>query len=283
MNVPRASDCPDDDNVTLHAVIFCWPGKETNARCIASVLHDHVEHLAVIYKNDNGRTEDGWGEWHKVPNQWYFGRQCKRSFELFRGDVLLQIQADVYYRDWPRLVRRCREAFRSSARVGVWAPDVFYCAHPPELTRLAPGGWEQMINVSRTDGIVWALARPVVTLLDQLNYEVNNLGWGIDDAAAAYARFLDLRVLIDTSLSPEHPKGSGYSHGDALRQRQAFISQLPKQEIEYIRWMEEDERIRRTFRYRWRRNFRLVALCTRRFLRHFADHAPSRGWFFRRR
>ncbi|HVG48406.1 MAG TPA: hypothetical protein VM899_09780, partial [Rubellimicrobium sp.] len=89
----------------LHVFILCWPGYEDSAHNIAAAVEGHADHLTVLYKNDDDRIETGPGNWKKIPSEWYYGSQFRETLDLRRGDIMLHIQADASYSDWPELIR----------------------------------------------------------------------------------------------------------------------------------------------------------------------------------
>jgi len=223
------------DSPTLHAFVFCWPKWESAAHRIAEAVAGQVDHLTVLFKNDTGQDETGPGEWRRIPSERYYGWQFRESLELNRGDVMLHIQADASFGDWPKLVGGCREAFWSKPGIGVWSPDVYHSWYTPRLTQVSTKKDETLVSVTITDGVVWALSRPVVEAMERLDYSRNNFGWGLTETAAAVAMTNGLAVMMDLSLPVAHPKGSGYNRDKALEESRAFTGQLSLAQQNYIR------------------------------------------------
>ncbi len=220
---------------TVHAFVFCWPGKEDNAHQIAEALYGFVERLTVLFKNDTGVEETGPGEWRRIPSERYYGWQFRESLKSAEGDIILQIQADASHEDWPDVVARCRQAFTAHPSLGIWSPNVWHSLYTPSLVRSTSLEGEDLVTAILTDGVVWALAAPVAARMRELDYSSNNIGWGLTEVAAAVAVTSGLLVAMDTTCKVHHPLGSGYDRARAVRESAAFTSQLSAVEMSYVR------------------------------------------------
>lgn len=232
------------NNLSMHVFVLCWPGKEAAAHHIAKSIEPCVDYLTVIYKNDTGFIETGSGEWKKISSEWFYGRQFKHSLDLNRGHIMLHIQADARFDHWPSVIEKCKEAFDCFPNVGVWAPNVYHSVWTPDLTSIRRLRDDEILAVTMTDGIVWALSPPVINRLRMFDYDMNNFGWGICEAACAFAFTNNMLVLMDLSLKVEHPKGSGYCNVQALEQGKEFITQLSATERIQFDWVQITKSIR---------------------------------------
>ncbi|WGW06062.1 glycosyltransferase [Tropicibacter oceani] len=213
----------------LHAVIISWQGQHEQALEIARQLDGHVDRLSVIYSNAANTPEDGPGTWVQVPQSWFFGRKFKAALDLVApGDIQLQIQADVSHDDWPALIADCAAAFSRHPAVGVWAPDLTWTPWPTPLVQNGTLPGSDLVRVAQTDGVVWALGPAVLAAMRGLDYDNNNLGWGIDWVALCHARRLGLEAVRDTRHRVHHPESRGYHGGEAAQHMKAFLAQLPK-------------------------------------------------------
>ena len=210
----------------IHAFIISWNGMQQKAAHIATCLAGAVDHLTVIYSNASGCAESGAGEWVMVDNDHYYGRKFATSLKLMRGDINLQIQADAESDDWPALIADCRAAFSSIADLGVWAPEIDWTPFPTQYTRIAVAGGGRYVFSANTDGIVWAMSPEVSERMNRLEYEHNNLGWGIEWTAIVYSYTHAKLVITDRNCSVRHIKGSGYSRDLAATQMAEFFKQL---------------------------------------------------------
>jgi hypothetical protein len=211
----------------VHAFIISWTGQEENARRIAEAIASHVDELTVVYSNHAGQGERGAGDWHRVDDAWFYGKKFAACLKLHRSGVMLQIQADVVFDDWPRVVARCRHAHRTVPDLGVWAPYFDNTPWRQEIVLISALSDASLSVVANTDGLVWALSEPVADRMRELDYDGNNLGWGIDWAAICFALANRRMVVRDTSLVLTHPPGTGYSREEASAQMSAFLQQLP--------------------------------------------------------
>ncbi|WP_136444161.1 glycosyltransferase [Pacificoceanicola onchidii] len=213
----------------IHAVIISWEGQHDRAQDIARQLTGVVDKLTVLYSNTAEAPEDGPGSWVQVPQSWYFGRKFRAALDLVEpGDIQLQIQADVSYDDWPRLVADCEKAFAGHPDVGVWAPDLTWTPYPTADVSEGPLEGSGLTRVAQTDGVVWAFGPRVAEHMRGLDYEGNNLGWGIDWVALSFARQGGQCAVRDTAHLVTHPESRGYHGGEAAQHMKTFLSQLPK-------------------------------------------------------
>ena len=212
----------------IHAVIISWEGQNDRALAIARALEGSVGKLTVIYSNTAGDRETGPGTWMQVPQSWYFGRKFAAALDLVtRSEIQLQIQADVSYDAWPALAEDCARAFAQHPRIGVWTPELSWTPWPTPVVEEGPLDDSGLIRVAQTDGVVWAIAPAVLDQLRPLDYEVNNLGWGIDWVAVSHARKLGLDVVRDPRHLVQHPEARGYHGGEAAQHMKGFLAQLP--------------------------------------------------------
>ncbi|WOI58366.1 hypothetical protein [Palleronia sp. LCG004] len=226
----------------LHVVLISWEGQHRHARAIARAIRPALapdEGLSVVYSNRAGRTERGPGNWVAVPQSQYFGPKFARSLALSQGaDAMLQIQVDARSDDWPGLVARLRAALVAHPGTGLWAPEIDWTPYPLRAALLERMGESVLYRTAQTDGVVWALTRPVLDRLAELDFEVNNLGWGIDYAAIAIARQMGLEALCDTGVTVLHPRARGYDDARAEEGMTRFIAQLSPVELAEMRRIE---------------------------------------------
>lgn len=213
----------------ISSYIISWEGKHQSAAKIAMEVEPHVDELFVIYSNNADLPEEGAGSWIKVPNSFYFGKKFETAIRSFNSDIFLLIHADSDTTDWQSLVVRCRKVF-SSKKLGVWAPTISYTPWTEAKTLILHHPEKDLDLVAQTDGIVVAYSAPVADRLRQLNYNTNNIGWGIDWTAICYAYSTGLTVARDRQIKVTHPKGTGYQHAQAFIQMENFLEQLTVQE-----------------------------------------------------
>ena len=221
-------------SLRMHAVIIGWEGKNDRARAIAASLAPAVSKLTVVYSNAAESDLTGPGDWLRVPNADFFGRKFHRAIEGFEGDIFLLVHADTDYADWPDLVRRCTHCFTALPTLGVWSPDFTYTYWGQQDVANLPLPVDGLVTVTQTDAIVLALAAPVARRLQQLDCGTNNLGWGIDHAAAAFARTTGHLVVRDQTILVHHDTSRGYMSEEAATQMWAYLAQLTLAERDIV-------------------------------------------------
>ena len=216
----------------IHCVIISWQGFYNNTVLIAEQVVNSVDDLTIVYSNQMESEEYGPGTWIRTPNDWFYGRKFKKALDCIRDDeVLLLIQADVSYRDWPELIDRCRDVMENINHVGVWAPDITETSWTEKRVYVAGVKELKIEFVAQTDGIVFCYSQDIIRRLKELNYENNNLGWGIDWAAICYSLINNKLVIRDASIVVNHKAGSGYLINEAANQMRGFLTQLTPQEV----------------------------------------------------
>ena len=219
----------------IHANIISWHGMHEAAAAIAEALDGAVDHLSVIYSNAENHPETGAGDWYQVPQEWFFGLKFRKALDINPANaVMLQINADGRYHDWPALVQRLRLALERDPQIGMWAPDLDVTPWPTKLVATGRARADDLTEVYQTDGVVWALTPPVLERLAQLDYAENNLGWNIDWASVTFCALKGLAVVRDTALCIEHPTSKGYSSAVALQHAKNFFLQLTEVEQAWI-------------------------------------------------
>ncbi|WP_114966934.1 hypothetical protein [Alkalilacustris brevis] len=244
---------------SVHAAIISWHGHHGKAHAIARELDGCVQRLSVVYSNQSGQREDGPGNWIGIDDHSFFGPKFKEVL-MAHGDedFLLQIQADASHGSWHDLVGALKRAADTRPRLGVWAPNIDSCFWTERNTLIAPVPNTALHHVTHTDAIAWALSRDVVWRMHELDYEANNLGWGIDTLANCYAASRGFDVLRDLSVTVCHDKGSGYDHDPARQQMNAFLQQMDDREEAFYQLFKAHFRAHnklpkpRSLRKRWR-------------------------------
>jgi hypothetical protein len=241
--------------MTVEAFIISWTGQHTNARSLAQTMSRLVDRVTVIYSDRAKLEVSGAGQWVQVPDDWFYGRKFKAILDRFAGTILLQITADVTCSNWPLLIQCMGQRFREMD-VGVWSPHISFSGSSLEKVSIGPVSDSSLHLVTSTDSIVWAMRADVAERMRRLDYVCNNVGWGIDVAAAMHSHAMGKLVLIDAGIEVEHPPGRGYNNELARQQAQAFLWQLSLREqmqrLYLTRALRKYPRWRRAL-YRWTR------------------------------
>lgn len=219
---------------SIDAFIICWTGKEQLAQHIAAAIASQVDRLFVIYSNASNTVVQGAGEWIQVPDEYFYGKKFEACLQRTDADVMLQIQADAGHDDWPAVIAACRRAFAEWPDLAVWAPSVDHTPYHiarSGIVEAAPG----LYHVAQTDGVVWAMTRATCDRLREFDYDINNLGWGMDWVAICHAYANGNTVLVDTSILVVHPRGHGYKGHIAREQMYRFFERMTLRERLYFR------------------------------------------------
>lgn len=211
---------------SLHTFIISWPGQEAKAKFIYESILDHTDYVTLIHGDDTLPDILSMKDAVSTGSKGYYGQKFKRCLELNLGDTLLIISADAACEDWSSCLKRCKLFFDVQNNSGVWVPDIDFTPWTDDRVVLFRDPHTHYAIVAQTDAIVWGISGPVISRLQHLNYDDNNLGWGIDWAAIAYAFTHNLLVVRDYEVKVTHPKGSGYSRDDANNSMHKFLSQL---------------------------------------------------------
>jgi SAM-dependent methyltransferase len=212
----------------IHVFIISWTGKHQSSLHIANEIKSLVERTTVIYsdKDPSLVIPENDFETIKVDNSWYWGKKFQACLQRCGADILLIIHADTECQNWQYLIERCRDGFEKHKNMGVYSPEIDYTFWSLDKTATEDIPGESLTKVVQTDGIVFALSKPVWQRLADLEYETNNLGWGIDWAAMAYCYANNLFAAVDRDVKVQHPKSTGYDSREAKALENRFLGQL---------------------------------------------------------
>lgn len=225
--------------IQLHAVIIAWPGWIEAARSIAAAVQPAVDGLTVVWSDREAEEQTGPGDWVRVPNDHFFGPKMARGMQAAAGQHLLLIHADTQCDDWPRLAERCRAAFLAHSDIGLWAPEIDHTYWDPKVVAMSSlPGELGLQTVAQTDGIVAAFSPDVMERLAELAPETNNLGWGLDHAAVAFARCKGKLVVRDPHVAIRHHPSTGYDDAEARQQMAEFLERLTAAERDQFMLLE---------------------------------------------
>ena len=238
----------------LHAAIVSWDGMHAQAAAIAGALSGVVGKISVVYSNADATPETGAGDWIEVPQSAFFGHKFRVLLDRVAADeTMLLIQADAGCDDWAGLARRCLALLGPGGASGgdgpaVWSPSIGNTPFPNNLVATGRSPGPGLIEVWQCDAIVLAMVPVVLDRLRALDFEMNNLGWGIDWASILEARGKGLAVVRDLGCTVRHPPSRGYASDVAVQQMWAFLSQLDAQDRATYHDIEHRIRLRRAER-----------------------------------
>lgn len=251
--------------MTTSVFIICWPGKEKNARHIAKSILNYVDQLFIIYSTNDNSLFYGAGKWVKVPDNWYYGKKFKKTLQLNKCDSMLHIHADAFCCNWGKLVKNFKETNKIFPNLGLWMPfekhknyfkfsNILNQTYKERLKneyltildsdilykKISKNLLDRYNFVCQSDTTVWGITKKVILRMKKIDYEFNNLGWGIDTVALAFSYCNNLLTVRDNFSSFIHKshllnKKSNYNHSNALIQMNNFFNQLTLQEILLIK------------------------------------------------
>ncbi len=231
----RISTNPKNNAKDIRVCIISWTGKHDKAKSIYKSLKDSVRKLTIIYSDEdpNFCFEDEYSS-TKTSNELFWADKFKTSINMFTENVLLIIHADCDCENWELLFKKCGNAFSANEKLGIWSPQTTGTVFPGEITNILRSADEKLFYVAYIDGIVFAVNRKIGNRMKQLDYSKNIYGWGIDWFAAAYALSEGMALIMDNTISINHPIDRGYDSATALKKMKSFLDQMDlKERIQY--------------------------------------------------
>jgi hypothetical protein len=214
----------------IHTIIFNWPRQGNSAVNLEKECLKYSDKVSVINSDNAIRRE----HWYNIGDDSYFGEQFRKAIEIFDGDYLFHIQADVKIKDFQELFSNLRKIPEC---VGIWAPDINYTTWETKYVELNEQyfpSWsafkvtnKNLIDVINTDCSCWAIKEDVISDLKKYDLSTSHFGWGIDILSSIISRKLSLRVVRDVSIRLEHPKSTNYSLSEASKEFIEFQNHLP--------------------------------------------------------
>lgn len=233
------------------AIVMSWPGQISRAEKIAKSLSENgVAHFVIHSHTGISETSVPRG-WIEMSETSFFGAKFFESLRLFSESdctILMQIQADVSTDDWGSIISQCEKDFQKYQDLAVWGPTVEGGDWELEAISSGDGKNSECMRVMFVEAIVWAISRRILDGAMSLPLHHSPLGYGIDLAVGALAQSANLESRICTTLLVRHPPGTGYSNGDAIRQGEALISQLPWKDKVFVRRIQNQARKKRLAR-----------------------------------
>lgn len=213
--------------------VLAWPGNEELARRIVDEVGPFVSSIRVLYNSgaENKYLPPGW---FNLGADAYFGKKFAHIIENGRSDVQLLVPADCTVADWKKLLATCSSAFERHDRLAIWAPHTEGTAWTLDRTCLRRVS-RTTFSVTTVDSLIWALKGPFLRSLPKLDFSSNTFGWGIETAVAAEAHLQGKLVLVDTSITFSHVRGSAYSSDLAEQTEINFLQELPRKTLRIVR------------------------------------------------
>ncbi len=209
----------------IQPFIFSWKGQFQKACVIEDQLREIFPSVTVI-NSDDDNTRPGW---INLGDSAYFGEQFRKALELFTGDVLFHIQADVEYDNWNKLVDDARFYLRFY-EAGIYAPNVDYTFWISDRADVLSDLLEHshLRLVASTDETVWFIRRDVLEGIRErsIDLSLNRFGWGWDCSLSCISYSKGLPVIRDYRHTIKHPRGTGYNTFEAESEMNNHIASL---------------------------------------------------------
>lgn len=208
-----------DNNMNIQKFIFNWKGYANNTREILSSIPD-----ALVINSDDTNLDP---LWINLDDSAYFTTQFLKALELFNGDILFHIQADVKYNNWQSLMNDAIDDY-TKYRWGIYAPNINWTAWDSikvDKQRLP----DNRKIVKCTDCTVWMIDKQVIDYFLSMNYDLsdNLYGWGIDLVLITISNFLGLPVIRNYNHTIYHSKNRGYKTFKANKMMSNTLDKIP--------------------------------------------------------
>lgn len=177
-------------DVNIQAFIPDWPGPKQHA---AELANQVARHYPTRILDD--------------PTE-YFNAKWNRACDLFTGDVLLWVMADVTLPADYELMFKEMECVMERGDVGWYAPDVAWTGFiydKKDLTLVE----SEIYEVPNTDSLCFAIRADVIKAMPHIDPELCFM-WGMDFAAILTAQRMGLKVVRDYKFKAQHPNSTGY-------------------------------------------------------------------------
>jgi len=224
--------------MNIQTFIFNWRGQFENTLEKEDQLEKLGKRPIVINSDDEKNYVD---DWYHIGDESYFGRQFAKAVEIFDGDVLFHIQADVSYDNWQKLYDDAEKYFEMTDW-GIYAPNVDYTWYDSSRTDVnsldfpIPG----LKIVATTDCSCWFIHKDIIELYKQrdLKLEQYKMGWSWDIILPSISYLNQRPVIRDYNHTVKHPKGTNYNTEQAEKEMWELFSSLPpdlKEPFSYIK------------------------------------------------
>ena len=228
---------------SLHSFIISWSGRHEKAAMIATAVAATSNAVTVVYSSPDEQPAPKFPcPAIRRPNRLLWEDKFRAALNACRSDILLIIHADCETDDWSKVPASCRKAFTDVPRAAVWSPLIDGTIHNITRTLIHDIAGTDYAVVTQTDGIVFAITRPVMERMKKAVLDRNPHGWGIDTMMNCYAYSKGMFSIIDRGVAVHHPAGSGYDRSEAQSQMNIFLEQLTPEEEAIYQFMRTVQR-----------------------------------------
>lgn len=229
--------------LTLHSFIISWAGRHEKAAAIAKAVASTSNTVTVVYSDpDENQAPKFPCPAIRRPNSLLWEDKFRATLHACRSDILLVIHADCECDDWSKVPSSARKTFADVPRAAVWSPLLDGTIHNITRTLIHDIKGTDYSVVSQTDGIVFAITRPIMERMKKAVLDKNPHGWGIDTMINCCSYSKAMLSIVDRGMAVHHPQGSGYDRSEAQHQMNSFLEQLTPEEETIYQFMRTVQR-----------------------------------------
>jgi hypothetical protein len=215
----------------IHPFIFCWKGHYNKALELEKIFLNIFGRVTVINSDENNRPEN----WINLTDEAYFAEQFVTACNLFDGDIMFHVQADVSYENWTQVAESAVKYY-NKYKFGIYAPNIDFT----DVTNVNLSGVENMQDsnlklVSNTDCSAWFIDGNVIEYFKnnfKNDYLNTKFGWGICLCLSAICLKIKKLVMRDYSFTLKHPKHRGYNTSLANSACDLFYKKIRQNNME---------------------------------------------------
>jgi hypothetical protein len=210
---------------SIHPFIFTW-NRQFEKACVIEDALKRVLGKVTVINSDEHNSREGW---INIGDASYFSDQFRKALELFDGDILFHIQADVSYDRWSELVEDAQLYFQYYD-AGIYAPNVDYSWWTPERNDIEGKrlDHDHLRLVACSDETVWFIRKEVLQGMRERGIDLsrNTMGWGWDCMLAAISYSQRRPVIRDYNHTITHPQGTAYNIETAMEEMNRLVDSL---------------------------------------------------------
>ncbi len=215
----------------INIFIISWKGQHESAAVIADELYKSFKNVTIVYSDPDPDFSFTGGYSATVrPNNLFWADKFSTCINQCNTDVMLVIHADCSCENWTGLAQKMRSTLIEWPDIWVLAPLIDGASYELEATRIGLLGSAGLEIVAETDGIIFALRRPVVERMKRADYSKNLYGWGISAMFCAFALQSQKLIVVDKLIKAIHPPTRGYDSTNSWSMRTEFLKQLNRHE-----------------------------------------------------
>jgi hypothetical protein len=227
--------------MNIQTFIFNWRGQYNNTLTKIDQFKKIGINPVIINSDDDCESLS---DWHNIGEESYFTAQMLKALDLFTGDILFHIQADVSYDKWDKLMEDALKYY-DKYEWGIYAPNVdytWYSSDRTDIQRLQIPD-TNLKMVADTDCTCWFIHKSVIETAKarNINFAPYKMGWSFDIVYSAVSYMDKKPVLRDYNHTVSHPKGTKYNTDIAENEMRTLYSNLPKDIQEAFYYIKSDK------------------------------------------